>query len=384
MEKLSTTIDEYRSVFEKLFPNTNPESLVHLPREKLLELLGKPKAESHGQHPESPATSASFDARISPTSNDDGNLESLQTMPEESSESRNASSDVVNNVSDDVNALSLSSKQPSSYLGISSIHAILKVIVWIDPGCLSYISRGPASAHQSYVTEYSENQHWQPQTLPVTPSQEPNAADTQIMDAYFTYFQPFVPMLDEQWFRDTYRCGRRRDDRWLGLLNIVFALGTVAACPADDSSHRAYFQRSTSHLGLDSLGCSHMETIQTLGLLGGYYLHYTSQPNLAYAMMGAALRMAATLGLHKEFADNREVPEREKVFSLDRKRRVWWSLFCMDTWGCMTLGRPSMGRLGPTITVKPPQNREKVRKSSTIYSTVLTYPGERPRHPPPP
>lgn len=372
VEKLSTTIDEYRSVFEKLFPSTNPDNLVLLPREKLLELMGKARPEGHAQHPASPATSASFEAQISPTTNDDGNLESLQTMPDESSDSRNASSsDVVNNVSDDVNALSLSSRQPSSYLGISSIHAMLKVIVWLDPGSLSYFARAPPSARQNYVMEYSENQHWQSQ-MPVTPPQGPNVTDTHVMDAYFTYFQPFVPMLDEQWFRDTYRSGRRKDDRWLGLLNIVFALGTIAGSTSDDLSHRAYFERAKSHLGLESLGCSHMETIQTLGLVGGYYLHYTSQPNLAYAMMGAALRMAATLGLHKEFGDSRDVPDREKASSMDHKRRVWWSLFCMDTWGCMTLGRPSMGRLGPTITVKPPQNREKVRKPAANTSIMLT------------
>ena len=351
----------------------SPENLVQLPREKLLELLGRVQPEGHVQHPVSPATSTSFEAHISPTSNDDGSLESLHTMPEESSDDRNtSSSDMIPNVSDDVNALSLSTTRSSSYLGISSIHAILKVIGWLDPGCLSYFSRAGPSTQQSCVMEYSENQHWQSQA-PVTPPQRQNVTDIQILDAYFTYIQPFVPMLDEQRFRETYHSGCRIDDRWLALLNIVFALGTIAASTSDNLSHRAYFQRAKSHLGLESLGCSHMETIQTLGLMGGYYLHYTSQPNLAYAMMGAALRMAATLGLHKEFVNNREVPDRGKVSSMDHKRRVWWSLFCMDTWGCMTLGRPSMGRLGPAITVKPPSNRENVRRQSKLLVYANRY-----------
>lgn len=124
VEKLSTTIDEYRSVLERLFPGTGHETLVQMPREQLLELMGKKRTQSH-QHLASPVTSPSVEAHISPTS--------LQSMPEELSESRSSASDMVNNVSDDVNALSLSSRQPSSYLGISSIHAILKVIVWLDP-----------------------------------------------------------------------------------------------------------------------------------------------------------------------------------------------------------------------------------------------------------
>lgn len=375
VEKLSTTIDEYRTVFEKLFPNTTPESLVQMPREQLLELMGKRRASQGQQHLASPATSTSVDAHISPVSNDDGNLESLQSMPEGAPDSRSSGSDMVNNVSDDVNALSLSSRQPSSYLGISSIHAILKVIVWLDPGCLSYFSRTSAHSRRASV-DYPRPQLEQT-SQPITPPHGPQMMDMQIIDAYFTYFQPFVPMIDEHAFRETYASGRRRDSRWLGLLNTILALGTIAASTSDDLSHQTYFERAKRHLGLDSLGCSHLETIQTLGLLGGYYLHYVSQPNLSYALMGAALRMAATLGLHKEFEDCGEVPSMEKISSMDLKRRVWWSLFCMDTWGCMTLGRPTMGRIGPTITVKLPQYREKVctqpsvRASLTSQDTIL-------------
>lgn len=419
MEKLSTTLDEYRTVFDKLFPSASPESLVQMPREQLLELMGRAGdkhtqaqvAGQHGQHPASPATSASVEAHVSPMSNDDGNLESLQTMPEESSsDSRTTSnSETVPNISDDVNALSLSSKQ-SSYLGVSSIHAVLKVIVWLDPGCLGYFSRTPAFRGRGGQTglEY-DGETWQGQSqsqpqaqpqgqtnsqpqpqpqpqpqMPVTPPQATQVTDMQMINAYFTYFHPFVPMLDEAGFRETYLSNRRRDDRWLALVNIVFALGSIAASTADDMSHAMYFQRAKSHLGLDSLGCSHLETIQTLGLMGGYYLHYTSQPNLSYSLMGAALRMAATLGLHKEFGEV-GVGGKE-IDSTEVKRRVWWSLFCMDTWGCMTLGRPSMGRLGPTITVKLPHYREKVPCPVLTHAQLQQLTsnlGKRPRHPPP-
>ncbi|KAI9925818.1 hypothetical protein MW887_005624 [Aspergillus wentii] len=165
-------------------------------------------------------------------------------------------------------------------------------------------------------------------------------------------------MLDEQSFRQSYMSKSRKDSRWLALLNTVLALGSIVAGTSDDTSHRTYFQRAKSYLGLDSLGCSDLETVQTLGLIGGYYLHYISQPNLAYSLMGAALRMAAALGLHKEFSNNRDVPSKQKIASMDLKRRVWWSLFCMDTWGSMTLGRPSMGRVGHAITVQLPHYRD--------------------------
>ncbi|KAJ5951619.1 uncharacterized protein N7479_010032 [Penicillium vulpinum] len=356
VEKLSTTLEEYRSILAKLFPNYSPESLVNLPREKLLELTTASSG-SHIQtlshHADSPSTSASLEAHVSPLSNDDDNLEALQTMPEELPDSRNtSSSDLVEGVSDDVNGLSLSARQPSSYLGVSSIQAVIKVIVWLDPGCASYFSRTPANEQENSIK-------W-PNHAPITPPQPLiPPSEMQMLDAYFLYFQAFAPMIDERSFREAYCSGRRRDDHWLALLNIVLALGCIAATGPDDVTHQTYFLRCKSHLSLTSLGSSHIETIQAMGLMGGWYCHYISQPNLAYSLMGAALRMAAALGLHKEFAETRQLPSPAKIASMDLKRRVWWSLFCMDTWAGMTLGRPSMGRIGSTITVKPPLCRDK-------------------------
>ncbi|PYH43643.1 putative C6 transcription factor [Aspergillus saccharolyticus JOP 1030-1] len=367
VEKLSTTLDEFRGVLEKLFPGFPAETLVNLPRETLLDLVGKGPShvQTHPPHPASPATSASAEAHTSPASSEDGNLESLQTIPDHTSPLRpSKSSAFPSGISDDVNALSLSAQQPSSYLGVSSIHAVLKVIVWLDPGSLTHLSRTPAPGGRRGSIDLSSSpgsQNWQIHGMqpPLATPESRRASESQLLDAYFTYVQPFVPMLDEQTFRETYHSGRRTDEQWLALLNIVLALGSIAASPAHDTSHQTYFLKCKEYVNLECLGSSHLETIQALGLMGGYYLHYTSQPNLAYAIMGAALRMAAALGLHKELSDNQNGGNRERQSSTDQKRRVWWSLFCLDTWGGMTLGRPSMGRLGPTITVKLPHYREK-------------------------
>lgn len=308
-----------------------------------------------------------MDAHVSPLSNEDDNLESLQTMPEDLEDNRPFTRmDLVEGVSDDVNALSLSSRQPSSYLGVSSIQAVLKVIVWLDPGAFSYFSRTPPVPPNDQPDPEYEVQHgWghQPPGTPPHPYIPPT--EVQMLDAYFLYFQAFAPMIDEQSFRKTYMTGHRKDDPWLALLNIVLALGSIAASSPEDRTHQTYFMRCKTHLSLSSLGSPHLEIIQALGLIGGWYCHYISQPNLAYSLLGAALRMAVTLGLHKEFAETRQAPNPAKLASMDLKRRVWWSLFVMDTWAGMTLGRPSMGRFGPNITVKPPACRDKVRTSGT-------------------
>ncbi|KAL5333891.1 fungal-specific transcription factor domain-containing protein [Aspergillus crustosus] len=374
VEKLSTTLDEYRTVLEKLFPGATPETLASLPREKLLELTSKAlvqpqslpqvQVQSAGPRAPSPATSAtaSHDAHVSPISNEDGNLESLQAMPEESTDPRILSSEIANTISDDVNALSLSSRGPSSYLGVSSVNAVLKTIVWLDPGSVSYFAStppsGPRRGSMPDLTS-SEGQSWPGHDQPGTPPQvHMQVPESQLLDAYFTYVQPLTPILDEQSFRETYASGHRKDDRWYCLLNMVLAMGSICASTCDDISHKIYYSRCRAYLDLESLGSSHLETVQTLGILGGWYLHYVAQPNLAYALMGAALRMAATMGLHKEFADQSDTTNKHKMASLDLKRRVWWTLFLMDCWGGVTLGRPTMGRFSPSITVKLPHHRE--------------------------
>ncbi|KAK1593901.1 uncharacterized protein LY79DRAFT_551241 [Colletotrichum navitas] len=108
---------------------------------------------------------------------------------------------------------------------------------------------------------------------------------------------------------------------------MVCTLGSVAS--GSDSLHVHYYKQARAHLDIDSLGSGNMESLQALCLLGGYYLHYRNSPNMAYAGLGAAHRVAIALGLHRK-----PVP----------RRRTWWSLFCLDTWASMTLGRPTCDR----------------------------------------
>jgi hypothetical protein len=138
-----------------------------------------------------------------------------------------------------------------------------------------------------------------------------------------------MPILDEVTFRQTFALQQRSDDRWLGLLNIVLALGSIAAHPATDNSHTFYYQRSRDYVGFDTLGESHIETIQTLGLMAGHYLHYIGQPNLAIPLMGIAIRLAVSVSLHRECV----LQSLEDSSGCELRRRLWWSLVCLDTWG---------------------------------------------------
>ena len=350
MEKISATLEVYRGILQKLFPTVHPGLLEELPREKLIDMITK---NSPLTEPLSPVT-PSLDEKPPEISPDAGSLEVLQMMPEDSMENDGRTRGVPG-ITDDVNALSLSVKQSSTYLGISSVMAVLRVIFWLNPDSQEFLSKTPdrsamASRAQSSPPEPGENE--------ITPRADaPSSAwdEIPLINAYFAYVHTFIPLIDEQSFRDSYMTGRRSDKRWALLLNAVLSLGSVAASTSDDHGHRIYYARAKAYLDLECQGTPHLETVQALALLGGFYLHYVQQPNLANALMGTALRMSTTLGLHRDYPEVMSSTKPKHLgFSLEMRRRIWWCLWNLDAWAGSALGRPSM-RMGYALTAKPPQ-----------------------------
>lgn len=247
-------------------------------------------------------------------------------------------------ISDDVNGLSLALDSKSSYLGISSISAVLRVIIHIAPGAKTLISQHAVKAADMYQEG--------PRAL-----KDALVTDEMLcIDAYFTHVHNSNPMLDEAQFRAKYMNGPHSDPPWIALLNMVLTMGSVAASEANNHAHFIFYQRAYPHLALENLGAGHLETVQALAILGGSYLHYLNKPNLATVVTGAALRMGLGLGLHREPIQSSAAVSKEANVLFETRRRTWWSLFCYDTWGSTTLGRPSLGRWDPRcITVQPPK-----------------------------
>ncbi|KAJ5134352.1 hypothetical protein N7448_000625 [Penicillium atrosanguineum] len=352
VERLSAEIENHRKILKMILPDVDTDSLVGLSREKLLELTAKEGSQSHGEasHLVSPATSPSRQPNPHFTATEDPSLESLQSIPEDQPSD---SPEMNEDVSDDVNALRLSTNPTSSYLGISSIQAALKVIVWLDPTHTTFL---PSSSSVWNGTSDAQLQYQQ-----ADPSHyHPPFSETHMVNAYFVYIHPFTPLIDKEAFWKSYLAGDRTDDRWLALLNIVLALGCIAEETPSNVTHRSYFNACKKNLDLSALGKPHLETIQTLGLLGGWYSHYISQPNLAWSLLGAALRMAAAMGIDRE---TKEIPHFPPV---GLRCRVWWSLVCMDTWASMTLGRPSMGRFSVNSVIRPLDNEVKIHSLETF------------------
>jgi hypothetical protein len=343
-------------VLNKLYGSKDLEQLARLPREELLEMaLSSPT-------PVSVTSPTGLEGRamseIHTGSDGADSLEALEQAPPEDpfwDEARKHQLR-VQGISDDVNGLSMSVDRMSSYVGISSVTAALKVIVRCAPQARPLITQ-----QTSETTLPSRAGSPPPELTDNSPLALPSSTHGQeLLESYFDRVHPIFPLIDERKFWSTYLYGNRKDSQWLCLLNMVFALGSLVASSTDNEAHYVYFNRSRQHLSLESFGSGNLEVLQALAIMSGFYMHYLNRPNEAHSLMGGALRMATALGLHREYSERSEagshlkLPGVEESISPEMRRRIWWSLFCLDSWASTTTGRPSLGRMGPSITVLKP------------------------------
>ncbi len=370
LDALQQSLGECRSILQKLYPDTDVSSLLALSRQELISGLERrggvafitklsPSAsvDSRDTHDyQSPSNSVERDRSLA-------TLEQILTKDTEWDEERR-NREAIPVESDDVNALSLSVDRQSSYLGASSIKAALMVMVKISPRLRSLLMPSVTENKRHVQPRQGSLCMPRPGTLSRPPQRIQWSSEGQtVIDAYVSRVQIFIPMLDEPTFRADFLGGRRNDSPWLGLLNMVFVMGSIAAMKSDDQGHMVYWERAREHLTPHCFGEGHIETLQALILAGGYYLHYINRPNMANAITGAAYRMACALGLHRETGYDGGATQ-DKL-QADLRRRTWWSLFCLDTWASTTLGRPSFGRWGPAITIRPPEGAPDAMESST-------------------
>lgn len=238
---------------------------------------------------------------------------------------------------DDINAIGLATdKKARTYLGISSMSAAFRTIFRLYP---------PTKDHTAARARACADAPPPPNQLSVPAlTRDPALSllrEQRCIDFYFDHFHAVTPFVDEEDFRKQYATGGRRDGSWLGMLNMVFALGSIAS--GSESLHDEYYKAARASFSLDSLGSGNLYSLQALMLLGGYYLHYRNSPNMAYGILGAAHRVAIALGLHRE-PRRLNITDPEEVKRAEIRRRTWWSLFCLDSWACMTQGRPTCGR----------------------------------------
>ncbi|KAE8421760.1 fungal-specific transcription factor domain-containing protein [Aspergillus pseudocaelatus] len=352
-EELTRTVNHQRIILQKLFPSYSLDALICLSREELLQVI---VAEGPTRDIATATELNTTVIRESDHSDEDRQLEENRKLSKGTS-----------NVYDDVNGLSLSFDRQQTSLGILSVRFILRLLVerWPTVRTKLYQKRCRLEfQHQSYPHPRGPRETIG--SAPVSMIDE-----VACIDAYFKTANSITPMIDETQFRREYSSGVRKDAGWLALRSMVLVVGSIAASEEGSRRSHAFYASVRQHIGLESFGSASIESLQALCLLGGYYLHYRNTPNMASAVLGAAFRMATALGLHKEPIElkNPEESLESHFASREARRRTWWSLFCLDTWASMTLGRPTFGRWDPdTMDVSLP----KYGKNQSHRDIIIT------------
>ncbi|KAF5664344.1 lactose regulatory lac9 [Fusarium heterosporum] len=331
--ELAEGYSKARKVIDTLFPSSSLEQLSLMTRQQLLKRLDT--------FADPPSTSEDF-------SHDD--LLVLEPLTEQNFtwDEFSEHDSETSRIADDVNGLAFSRQSlNTSYLGLSSVPTILRVIAHIRPGI------------QKRVSE--DSQAWRSSSWLMTCSDEPSILqidEASLVDAYFDRIHTIIPMIDEAEFRYRYDLTKLSPDStnpWLALLNMVLAMGSLASDSMHFNSHNIFYKRALSYLSITSFGSGHIYMVQALALYSGMALHFFNRPNTASAIMGATIQMAVAMGLHRvqRFRVDMNSPCCPTTGTADTQIGTWWTLLCLDTWASSTLGRPSPGYWNPATVTTP-------------------------------
>ena len=367
----NATETDCEALVKTLFPHSSIESLRGLSRAALLERASieadySPKISHQISSATSPGMKTPNDPRSVPNLEAIERLHKLQFQDSTIFEWDEISPESHYVVEDDVNALSLSQERKSSFVSISSVAAAVRALKNILPAHL--MDEKPIIPKKSSVNEL-------PNQTPIISQSTPNRVSSyreeqRLIDAYFAAMHVFAPIIHEPSFRTKYLTSQGSHDRsWLALLNMVLALGSITSSAGDSTKDLSYYSLAKQYLSLDGFGSGKLETLQALVLMGGLYLHFRNQPNMASAIIGACHRIASSIGLHMRESEDYHG---KKVLQEEIKRRNWWTIYVLDTWDSMTLGRPSAA-LG--ILVDTPKNivDEQVRCSHDFIVSKAAY-----------
>ncbi|KFY39549.1 hypothetical protein V495_05890 [Pseudogymnoascus sp. VKM F-4514 (FW-929)] len=198
-------------------------------------------------------------------------------------------------------------------------------------------------------------------------------SESFFIDAYFRYYHTTYPFLHEQTFRAQYegQSPRPRGETWPILLNTVLALGAWNVGDDNSTMDDTFYHEVNRHMRDTSVfEVGNLALVQALALLSNY-TQKRNKPNTGWNYLGLAVRMALSLGLHKEFPG-------WKISDLQRemRRRVWWGVYIFDSGASITFGRPV---LLPEISIMDANEHLTLTTTSlpneiaspTIYSSLI-------------
>ncbi|KAJ5808196.1 hypothetical protein N7474_009465 [Penicillium riverlandense] len=171
----------------------------------------------------------------------------------------------------------------------------------------------------------------------------PRQLADQLFEDYLNTVHPFFPIINRPLFwaqyQTFYDSAARPGDKWLAILNMIFAISAKhahlmdAPWRGDSHDHLVYLTRARILSMNGDVLFSHpdLQQVQVEGLIA-FYLLSSDQINRAWRISALAVRSAITLGINMKNSST-STPNVSK----EARYRVWWCLYTFEhTLGIMT------------------------------------------------
>lgn len=154
--------------------------------------------------------------------------------------------------------------------------------------------------------------------------------------AYFDNFHIYYPLIDTHVFLNLYdnQAGLRYVDQWQILFNTVLAIGAWCTEGETTDADLFYYSNAKSHFKTKVFETGSVTLVIAFYLLSRY-AEWRQNPNTGYLYHGHALRMAISLGLHRDLP-----PEGIPDVINERRRRIWTCIYSREVHLALLDGRP--------------------------------------------
>ncbi|KAH6887681.1 fungal-specific transcription factor domain-containing protein [Thelonectria olida] len=244
--------------------------------------------------------------------------------------------------------MALLSTLDAGYLGSSAGSNLLQEIASMLPELTSNVQSASPGTWPSQPQAHNAPERQ------LDPPQLASAAITgHLIDAYFLFYNASYPILHERTFREKVAAGRphrKCKSTWNVIYFMVLAFGHWISTTDAHHAQSKYYSAARSYLSIQMLESGTLETVQAF-LLMGNYLQKIDRPNTGYNFIGIAYKMSLGLGLH------RETPGIEDNMGHERRRQLFWAVYCFDSGFNITTGRPPNVSEG-VIDTRFPRNIE--------------------------
>lgn len=255
----------------------------------------------------------------------------------------------------------------------------------------------PNSASRSFASPTSlsrddTEENLMPFNVPITGDYLTGTQEDYFLGLFWQSYHCTLQILDEVEFREHYKSlwatsGTSRQPS--ALVDIILAICMqygIAFIPRSDSSTEPnadvdsndatiagrWFYRRCQTLLSGELESPSITTLQC-HIFSVYYLCNASFQNMAHSTLALAVRTAHILGLHLEPPEDMPRPQREL------RKRLWWTLYTVESKTCMKLGRPWSAQISQVTCSLPADDHDLALHSGSNFAssgqdvTWLTY-----------